>query len=77
MKRPDITFVIGSMRIGGAERATLHLMNGLAAKGLTIELVLLHKTGDFLSKINSGIKYLTLTEEKLLREFLLSENIWN
>ena len=39
MKRPDITFVIGSMRIGGAERATLHLMNGLAAKGLTIEPV--------------------------------------
>jgi len=64
MKRPDITFVIGSMRIGGAERATLHLMNGLAAKGLTIELVLLHETGDFLSKINSGIRIIDLNRRK-------------
>ncbi len=66
MIRPDITFVIGSMRIGGAERATLHLMNGLAAKGLRVELVLLQKTGDFLGKINSGIKIVDLNKRKAL-----------
>ena len=30
--RPDISVVIGSMRTGGAERATMHLINGLSKK---------------------------------------------
>ena len=64
MNRPDLTFVIGSMRIGGAERATLHLMNGLVTKGLNIELVLLHKAGDFLAKVDPKITIVNLNKRK-------------
>ncbi len=64
MKRADISFVIGSMRIGGAERAALHLMNALVKRGLKVELVLLHKSGDFLSKVDPQISIFNLNKRK-------------
>ncbi len=62
--RPDITVVIGSMRIGGAERATLNLINGLSKSGLKVELVLLYKVGNFLDLIDSNINIINLNRRK-------------
>lgn len=52
------------MRIGGAERAALHLMNSLVKRGLKVDLVLLHKTGDFLSKVDPQIIIFNLNKRK-------------
>ena len=62
--RPDISVVIGSMRIGGAERATMHLINGLSKKGLKVDLVLLFKAGDFLDSIDPNINIVNLNKRK-------------
>lgn len=62
--RPDITVVIGSMRIGGAERATLNLINGFSKKGLKVELVLLSKVGEFLNVIDPHIRIVNLNKRK-------------
>ncbi len=59
-----IAVVIGSMRIGGAERATLHLINGLSNAGMKVELVLLHRTGEFLASVNKEIKIINLNKRK-------------
>jgi glycosyltransferase involved in cell wall biosynthesis len=80
MKRPDIAFVIGSMRIGGAERATLNLINGLVLKGWKIDLILLHQTGDFLSKVDPKINVFNLNKRKssqgllVFRKYLVESN---
>lgn len=67
--RPDIAVVIGSMRIGGAERATLNLINGLVKKGLKVELVMLYQTGDFLKSIDRQINIVNLNKRKASQGF--------
>lgn len=59
-----IAFVIGSMRTGGAERATLNLANRISAEGFQVDLVLLHRSGEFLSQVSEKINVIHLNRRK-------------
>ncbi len=50
-----ITLVIGSLRTGGAERAMVNLSAGLLNNGCDVEIVVVEKTGDFLSLVNEKV----------------------
>lgn len=45
MSERRITFIIGSMREGGAEKQVVYLMRGLRDRGWTVRLMLLHYEG--------------------------------
>lgn len=59
-----IAFVIGSMRTGGAERATLNLANQIAERGFRVDLVLLHRSGEFLSQVSDKVNVIHLNRRK-------------
>lgn len=61
-----ISFVIGSMRVGGAERATLNLINGLAQRGFSIDLVLLSSQGEFVTEISKSIHVISLNKSRTI-----------
>lgn len=56
MKNVHWTFVLGSLRTGGAERATLNLANALVRRGHRVTLILLHDDGHLRGQLNSGVK---------------------
>lgn len=68
MRNNDIhvAFVIGSMRAGGAERATLNLINGLSQRGLSIDLVLLSSKGEFVNEISKSIHIVSLNKSRTI-----------
>ena len=55
-----IAIVIGSMRMGGAERATLNLINELACRGIQCDLVLVHTEGAFLKELHPDVNIVSL-----------------
>ena len=55
LAKMKITLVIGSLRIGGAERAMVNLSTGLMNSGCDVEIVVVEKTGDFLSLVNEKV----------------------
>ena len=62
-----IAFVIGSMRAGGAERATVNLINSLIRKNVRIDLVLVERTGEFLLLIDPEINIVDLKSKSSRR----------
>lgn len=61
-----IAFVIGSMRVGGAERATLNLINGLSENGIKIDLVLLSAEGELINEISKSINVVSLNKSRTI-----------
>lgn len=61
-----VAFVIGSMRAGGAERATLNLINGLSQRGMSIDLVLLSSKGEFFNEISKSIHIVSLNKSRTI-----------
>lgn len=55
-----ITLVIGSLRTGGAERAMVNLSSGLLNSGCDVEIVVVEKTGDFLSSVSEKVNVFDL-----------------
>ncbi len=61
-----IAIVIGSMRMGGAERATLNLVNELASRGIQCDLILVHEEGDFLKELHPDVNIVSLGRGRTL-----------
>lgn len=61
-----VAIVLGSMRMGGAERATLNLINELVEKGISCDLVLVHKEGEFLNAVNPKVRVIGLGKSRTI-----------
>ncbi len=55
-----VALVIGSMRMGGAERASVNLINEFAERGIRCDLVLVHTEGEFLSELHPDVNIVPL-----------------
>lgn len=58
--KPTISIFLPALAGGGAERAMLHLAEGLAERGFPTDLVLAQATGDYLSQVSGSIRIIDL-----------------
>lgn len=64
MKAIHWMFVLGSLRTGGAERATLNLVNALIRRGHRVSLVLLHDDGSLRGQLSKAVLVRILPADK-------------
>lgn len=58
--RPDVTFFMPSLRGGGAERVMFDLAKGMAARGYTVDMVVLNRSGAVIDVSGSGVNVIDL-----------------
>ena len=73
----DIAFLLVSASGGGAERAMIGVANHLVRSGLTIDLVLVRKTGPFLADVDPAIRIVDLGAGAVRRTLLPLNNYVN
>jgi glycosyltransferase involved in cell wall biosynthesis len=61
-----IAVFIGSMRMGGAERASLNLVNEFASRGIRCDLILVHEEGEFLADVHPDVHIVPLGKGRTL-----------
>ncbi|NWG23442.1 MAG: glycosyltransferase [Pseudorhodoplanes sp.] len=61
-----ISFFIQDLRAGGAERSVVRLVNGIAERGFDVDLVLVNRTGPFLSELNPKVTVVELPQQRTL-----------
>ncbi len=64
--RDRIALFIGSMGGGGAERVMLTIANGLAARGVGVDLVLMHARGEYLHLVSDEVRVIDLDSRKFV-----------
>ncbi|MEO5328906.1 MAG: glycosyltransferase [Magnetococcus sp. THC-1_WYH] len=60
-----ITIILPDLRGGGAERLHIHLANDWVARGFSVEIVLMQKTGELLSLISPSIALFELSVDQI------------
>jgi glycosyltransferase involved in cell wall biosynthesis len=60
VSNPTVSFFLPALDGGGAERAMLHVAQGLAAQGMNVDLVLAEAKGAYLSKVPTSIRIVDL-----------------
>lgn len=55
-----ISFFLQDLRGGGAERSVVRLANGIAARGIPTEIILIRATGPFLTEVAADVKIVVL-----------------
>ncbi len=61
-----VALVIGSMRMGGAEKASLKLLNEFCKRGIRCDLVLVREEGEFLNELHPDINVFPLDNGRTL-----------
>ena len=81
MKKIKILFVCASMKVGGAEKSLVNLLNLIDYSKYDVDLLLLQKQGAFLKQIPEQVKILELksraralynSENRKIHEYLMS-----
>ena len=62
-----VAFFLPSLEGGGAERVTLNLAGGIAARGHRVDLVLASRTGPFLAAVPPGVRVVDLAAGRVIR----------
>lgn len=62
-KGPLLSFFIPDLSVGGAEQVTVNIVNGLAARGHNVELLLSRFEGELQQNLNSSVSVVTLQPE--------------
>lgn len=65
----DVAIYLPSLRGGGAERVMLILANGMAERGLQVDLVLANAVGPFLEDVSPGVRVVDLGARRVLTSF--------
>jgi glycosyltransferase involved in cell wall biosynthesis len=65
-----IAFFLPSLRGGGAERVVLNLVNGIAEKGIPVDLVLVRKEGQYLSQVPFNARIIDLNARRVLTSII-------
>ena len=63
--RPDVTLFIPNLEIGGAERVSKNILNGLAERGLRVHLLLMEKSGPLLDELHPAIEIFSLDARRV------------
>jgi glycosyltransferase involved in cell wall biosynthesis len=63
--RADVGIVMHDLRGGGAERVTLRLAEGLIDAGLTVELILFQRRGEYLEQLPAGLRLVDLGAKRV------------
>jgi len=53
---PDVAFFVPSLTVGGAQRATVGVANGLAERGYSVDLIVSYREGAFLNRVNDSVR---------------------
>src|SRR5262245_58969526 len=61
---PSLAFFIHDLRAGGAERNIVRLVNGIAAKGIRTDLVLINKSGVYLGELDQRVNVVELSQSR-------------
>jgi len=62
-----IAFFLPSVRAGGAQRVVVNLVQGIAERGLPVDVVLVNKDGAFLQELPASVRIVDLHAGRLLR----------
>lgn len=62
--RSHLSFFIPDLTLGGAEQVTVNLVNGLAARGYNVELLLSRFEGKLTSRLTSGVPVIKLAPSR-------------
>lgn len=65
-----IAFFLPSLAAGGAERVTLNLAQGIAERGLPVDLVLASAKGPFSDQVPSSVRVVDLRAGRVIRSLL-------
>jgi glycosyltransferase involved in cell wall biosynthesis len=60
-----VAFLLPNLGLGGAERVTLDLARGFAARGVKVDLVLMERAGEFLEQVPDGVTVVDLGARRL------------
>jgi glycosyltransferase involved in cell wall biosynthesis len=66
---PKIIIFLPSLAGGGAERVMLHLSDGLAKRGIAVDLVVSQLSGEYVSEIPENINVINLNNSRLSLSF--------
>ena len=66
MNRRKIALFLPNLCLGGAERVMVHLANGLAGRGRTVDMVLIEAKGEFLDQLGPAIRVVDLRARRVL-----------
>jgi glycosyltransferase involved in cell wall biosynthesis len=69
-KEDTIAFFLPSVRTGGAQRVVVNLTQGLAARGVPVDVVLATADGAFLEQLPNAVRVVDLRAGRLLRSLL-------
>ena len=61
-----VSFFLPNLCLGGAEKVSVQLANGLAARGYTIDMVLVDAEGEFLAELAPAVRVVDLKAGRLL-----------
>src|SRR5690606_35578336 len=64
-KQPNITFLIGSMSAGGAEKVALLLMNELISRNWDVTLIVARGEGEYFRRVDKRIEIVVLKSQKI------------
>ena len=70
IKNTSVSLFVPSLSGGGAERVALNLAQGIAERGLKVDLVLQNAVGSFVSKVPSGVRVIDLKSPSILSKLL-------
>ncbi len=60
-----IAFYVPSLTIGGAQQVTVNLANGLANRGVDIDLVVSYRTGGLMDQVNDAVSVVDLETTRI------------
>ena len=61
-----IALILGSLRMGGAERASVNLLNEFVQRGIRCDIVLVNEAGEFLVELHPEINIISLGKSRTL-----------
>jgi glycosyltransferase involved in cell wall biosynthesis len=65
-----IAFFIQDLRAGGAERNVARVVNGIAARGIEVDLVVVHRTGPFFDELDRRVNVFELPQARTVTSVL-------
>lgn len=70
LKKPSISIVLPSLCGGGAERLAIYLANDWAARGFSVEFLLLNEAGELLGLVSPAIRVTGLNSSRIKHAIL-------
>ena len=70
VSKPDVALITPSFEGGGVERVMLNLANGLAARGISVDLVAISAHGPFREQVAESVQIVDLAAPRMVKAIL-------